>query len=172
MDLFHYERFDPEIGENRKLPVEQRLFLEVACGMTKVQLTACKRALELSSIVIDADAAKAEAATTGEPVGDVALRMTSVACVDRIATAWAPYVRVGAGPRHTLNGVTVASLRDYVAALIEQPGVFNLVELSQVIAQLNSVTGTRALFSERLSGGPIFTAGQRTDADVDATGSR
>lgn len=171
MDLFHWERFEPNVGENHSLPEDRRLFLEVACGLTKVQLKACARGLNFDSLAIDGEAAKLEAEKTGEPLEDVSTRMMAALCVDKAAAEWGPYVRIGGGP-HTLGGREVKSLKDYLSVLIEQPGWFNLLELSRVIGQMNSVTGSRALFSGRLSGGPIFTAAQRPDAESDATGSR
>lgn len=177
MDLFHWERFEPQLGDNHRLPPAQRLYLEVACGLTKQQLKACLRALDFTSLQPDVVAATKEAATPepgekpNEALERVVERMMEGLCVEQLAAAWGPYVRMGA-VHTTINGVTIATLKDYLAVVIQQPGRFNMVELSRVIGQINTVTGTRALFFERLSGGPVFTAGQGTDADESPSGSR
>ena len=44
MDLFHWERFEPRIGLNHELPPEKRFFLQLACGLSKVQLKKVARA--------------------------------------------------------------------------------------------------------------------------------
>lgn len=170
MDLFHWERFEPEVGNNHQLAPTQRLYLEVACGLTKVQLKACQRAVQLTDISVPT--AELEAAVAaGESVEDASVRLVAGLCADKLAAVWGQFVRLGGGP-HTLGGRPVATLRDYLAVVLEQPGAFQLLELSRAIAQFNSVTGTKALFSRRLSGGLTFTADQRTDADAAATESR
>lgn len=178
MDLFHWERYEPRLGENHNLPVEQRFFLEVACGLTKMQLKACTRALDFSALRLDAaavveeaKASKGEDETHEEALQRVGEQRMGELCVAQLAEKWGPFVRVGPG-KHTLDGKPVATLKDYLSAVIAQPGRFNVIELSKVLAQLNSVTGTHALFSERLSGGPISTVGPSTDAAAAAAGSR
>lgn len=178
MDLFHWERFEPRLGDNHSLPPEKRFFLEVACGLTKVQLKGCERALDFSKLHLDAGAvveeakkSKAEDESHEEALQRVGEQRMGELCIEQLARAWAPFIRIGAG-QHTLDGKPVATLKDYLSAVIAQPGRFNVIELSKVLAQLNSVIGTHALFSERLSGGPISTVGPSTDAAAAATGSR
>jgi hypothetical protein len=90
---------------------------------------------------------------------------------DQLADGWAPFVRLGSVPL-TLNGSPVASLRDYLGHVLQQPGRYNVVELARVLAQLNSVEGSRELFSERRSGGSTSTGDQGNGAAGSATGSR
>lgn len=178
MDLLHFERFEPRIGDNHSLPPERRLFLEVACGITKMQLKAVKRALDFTSLrpdfeaaTVEAKASKAADETETEALERVVEAQMAALIVAHLAKEWGPFVRVGAG-QHTLDGRPVVALKDYLGAVINQPGRFNVIELAKVIAQLNSVTGTHALFSERLSGGPISTVAPSNDAAEERPGSR
>lgn len=171
MDLFHWERFEPRIGLNHTLPVEQRFFLEVACGLSKVQLKKVKRATDFSKLQLDQAALVEEAKTSksdDETQAEAIERVTEAAmaakCTAQLAAEWGPFVRIGS-PGHSIGGVPIATLADYLGAVLGQLGKFNVIELSKVLAQLNSVSGTHALFSERLSGGPISTVGPSTEAE-------
>lgn len=177
-DLAHWERFEPNLGDNHRLPPEKRFFLEVAAGLSKAQLKKAKRALDFSSLSLNAEAVTAEAKTSKaddetdiEALQRCTEKAMAVLCVERLATEWGGFVRVGSAG-HTINGLAIASLKDYLGVIIEQPGRFNVIELSKVLAQLNSVTGTHALFFERLSGGPISTVAPRADEEGERTESR
>lgn len=174
MDLFHWERFEPRIGLNHELPPEKRFFLQLACGLSKVQLKKVARALDFSglqpdyeALTKDAMANKASDETGEESLERIVSAKMAELCVEQLAREWSPFVRIGA-PGHTINETPIVTLKDYFAAVIQQPGRFNIIELSKVLAQLNSVSGTHALFSERLSGGPISTVGPSTEAEAAA----
>lgn len=178
MDLSHWERFEPRIGPNHSLPPGERFFLEVACGLSKVQLKAVIRALDFSKLPLDVKAiaadvqtAKADDETAAEALQRLTEERMAALCVEQLAREWSPFVRVGA-PGHTFGEKPIATLKDYLEAIIQQAGQFNVIELSKIIAQLNSVNGVQALFFERLSGGPISTVAPRTDAVDAATAGR
>lgn len=162
-DNFHWERFEPDIGDNHKMAPSQRLYLEIACGLTKLHLHRFRQGALVDPPAIDVEAAKLESEQTKEALEQVMERLARQAGAEKIAAAWAPFVRLGAGS-HSIGGLPLTSLKDYLFAALEQKGSFTLVELVRAVQEINSVGGTRALFSERLFGGSSFTAVENTDA--------
>lgn len=138
-------RFEPDLGNNLELPPEERFYLEIASSLTKEQLTEAFLTLkaEMESV---AETAKAEgrAETAAELAG-------------AITKGIGEYVRTGP---LTVDGVKVDGLSGYlehvVAGLADQGG-YNIEEVTVQLRRVNSFTGSRALFYERLSGGATST---------------
>jgi hypothetical protein len=132
-----WERYAPDIGDNREQPDGQRLELEVASSLTHEQFAGFESALRACL-----DEAKADTGSLTE----------------RLAAVFAPYVRlVGV---HTIDGKPVTNLAEYVAVVSTLCGVYNLKELTQAVRDFNSSEGTSELFSVRHSGGLRTTRGQ------------
>lgn len=146
--LWSWARFEPSIGDNLELPVGKRFFLELAVGLTKVELDAWQA--DLKAAVED----KPDATFHG-----------------RLARAYERFVRLGSEPL-SLNGQPIATLEEYFAALWEQPGAFLLQELGQQLVWLNSFDGARGLFSVRHSGGSISTGAQSVVKGTPQTAGR
>lgn len=152
MDLFHWERFEPNIGDNRRLPADQRFFVEVACGLSKVELKAAKRALDFTNLspniadcTVKAQETKAEDETAEEALERVVFDAMNALSADRLADGWAPFFRMGNTPL-TINSKAITNLREYLHCIIQQPGRYNIIELAKVLSRLNSVEGSRELF--------------------------
>ena len=129
--LQRWVAFVPDIGNNRALPPDQQLVLEVASSLPKEAL------MRFSA---DLQGAPAD----GETPDDARIRVLS------------QYVRLVGGP-HTLGGRTVATVADYTRLCIDLSGHYNLREVFAAVGYFNSLSSTDALFSERLSGGTAFT---------------
>jgi hypothetical protein len=130
-NLQRWVAFVPDIGNNRQLPPEAQLVLEVATSLPKETLLRFQE---------DLSAAPRE----GESPDDVRIRALS------------QYMRLVGGP-HSLGGRSVANIGDYVRLCIELTGHYNLREVFAAVGYFNSFTANDALFSERLSGGTAFT---------------
>ncbi len=151
---FHFERFVPNLGNNRALPPHDQLALLLATGMTKVDLIAFGKGLS--------EAFKAE------PLEPPAAGLTPEAHAEALATLrldrrsevlaeqWAPYAKLERGG-HSIEGRAVSTLRDYVRALGEQRGMYGILELRTEVQRLNSIEGTAALFSDAPSGSSAST---------------
>lgn len=158
---FHFESFVPNLGDNRELRADQ-LTLQLACGMTKLELQRFKdapKALKGISLESPTDAADLEAM-------EVAFWEKSS---DVLAAKWEPFVRLGPG-NHSLNGKPLATLRDYLRFAVEQPGAFSVIELINELTRLNSIEGTRALFFPLPAGGSTSTAPRNTAPAESQTG--
>lgn len=167
---FHWERFEPDIGENLKLEPAKRLYLELACGLTKMQLRRFVRKLDFTDITVDSEEALKIATETKEPIDEVFERLQRGKAADKMAEEWRQFIRIGPGD-HTLEDQPL-TLRGYLFIALQQRGWFNISELVKAMVDLNSVTGTKALFSERLFGGNFSTPAQKTGADESPMGSR
>jgi len=162
--LFHWESFTPNLGNNRELLADQ-LTLEIAVGMTKVELVSFLKGPVTARGPI-------EAAVVGdEAAAEVKTKQNDDAYVARLAEAWAPFVRLGPG-NHSVNGKPLTGLTDYLGTVLEQPGIFNFIELQQEVTRLNSVEGTRALFSAPPAGGFISTVPKSSAPAGSQTGGR
>ena len=146
--LAHWEPFAPNLGNNLELAPEQQFGLEIACGVTK---------LEVMGFV--------------EALGRAAELGNDSAMCTALASAWGPFVRVAPG-QHSINGVTIATLADYLGVVSEQPGLYSLLELHREMRRLNSVTGTRALFSGPPAGGATSTVRPSVAPAESQTGGR
>lgn len=146
-----FRKWCPDIGENRDLPEDERLYLEVAVGLTKQQL------VEVGERINQAASAK----------GDIA-EAVRAAYVDALT----PYVRVFEGP-HTVDGMRLETLGDYVH-IVQQGRDAGLVALRDVLAavqRFNSFAGPDELFSLRHSGGSAGTRGPSVVKDARGTAS-
>lgn len=181
----HWQRFEPDLGDNLQTDPSNRLFLEVADRMTKVELhdftDALARSFEvpeqaaLAGLVKDWEARRDT--LTAELVVDFTARLTEAAAardaayVAKLAEAWAPFIRLGAG-EHAIDGKPLAGLGGYLAFVHGQAGRFNFLELQHEVQRLNSVEGTRALFSEPPAGGPSSTPRASAAKEGSQTGGR
>ena len=129
--LQRWVAFVPDIGNNRALPPEQQLVLEVVSSLSKEAL------LQFSE---DLKAPPKE----GETADEARIRVLT------------QHVRLVGGP-HSLGGHVVSTLAEYVRVCINLAGHYNLRELFAAVGYFNSFSSTDALFSERLSGGTAFT---------------
>lgn len=160
---YHWERFAPKIGNNLELRVEERIHLDIAVGLTVMELVDFHRALETLK---DIPIGRTPGATEDQPKDiNVAIAELGELLVhqmrpkaEALAAAWGPFVRlVGT---HSIAGRAVATLGDYLLVGLGQVGVFNIVEIRQQVDNLNSIKGTRELFSDALSGGSSSTGVQ------------
>jgi len=143
---YRWERYTPDLGDNREQPEGQRLELDVASALTGEQLA------QYDAAVRDAfEAAK----------------QTPVELPALLAAAFAPYVRLVGS--HTVEGKPVTNLGEYLGVVTSLSGVYNLRELAQVVRDFNSVGGTGELFSQRHSGGLRTT---RAGSAAPQTGGR
>lgn len=131
--LWRWERFEPDLGDNREL--ERPFFLEIAVGLTKLQLQELRDALDQSR---------------ERPVPEGVSPAEAHAAV--LAELLEPYVRLGAEPLHA-NGKQVQSLGEYLALCAQLVDTANLMEVMLAVRQANSMSGEKSLFFERLSGG-------------------
>ena len=136
---WRWEAYDPDIGDNRAFPEKDRLFLEIASGLSAAQLK------QMSDSITAAD-------QTQEPA-------------KAWAAAFAPFVRLVG--EHTIDGRQVRTLEEYIAVVADMAGVYNLRELYSAVMDFNSVRGTQQLFSQRHSGGLLSTRA-RSAEKVDA----
>lgn len=137
--LIRYQRFAPDLGANREL--EKPFFVELAVGMTKLQLKALADTVD----TVDEKA-------TG--MGDEEYLEHAV---KKMADALAPYVKMGTEPL-VVNGKRIETLSELLtlyATLASGPAA--MLELSTALRWFNSIGGATALFFERLSGGSVST---------------
>jgi hypothetical protein len=80
-----------------------------------------------------------DGATTGEELAD------------RLSVGLQPFVQFKESV--TINGKPIASLRDYLALVLETTKLFNVLELIFAIVHANSVAGSQELFFARPFGG-------------------
>lgn len=166
LDNFTWTRFEPDLGDNLKLPPKERLHLLIACGLSKQQLKQFNQAV----LGFDEVGPQTSAPRDGESETEALERATREAAAKNLAGAAGAYVRAGAG-RHSIGGREVRTLEDYLLAILEQRSQFSLSELIRAMHEINSVGGNRALFSERLFGGSSFTAELPSDEAGEPPGS-
>lgn len=130
---FRWQRFVPDLGDNRDLP--KPFYLEVAVGITREQLDQ----------LLAAGKELHEKAYVDGPAG-------VVAAVDDLAKMLSPFIRMGKEPL-VVDGKTVASLRDYLELCASMPNLVNALELPMAVRFCNQLGGDQELFFERLSGG-------------------
>lgn len=132
LSLRRWVQFVPDIGNNRTLPREEQVLLEVAASLTKEELIHLREQM------------KEPATQAGEGADDARIRVLG------------EYVRLGNGP-HVLGGVEVRDIADYARVCLKMTDQYNLRELFSAVGYFNSLAGGDALFSERRSGGMAFT---------------
>lgn len=130
-DLQRWIAFVPDIGSNRSLPRDQQLVLEVAASLPREMLSHFAEQLQNPSLL------------EGETADDGRFRILS------------QYIRLVG--EHRLGGVEVKTVTEYAKVCVKLTGQYNLRELFAAVGFFNSLSGTEALFSERLSGGTAFT---------------
>lgn len=165
-NVFSWERWAPNIGDNRTRAGGPVLWLQLATGLTAAQLAGMKTRwggiakvpLELPPVVPDelpeARAAAIDATFTTFKAGVRAV----------VVGALGDLVRVEGGP-HTVAGKPLATLEDYVGLIQERAdmGFPALGELRGALERFNSMEGPDELFSRRSSGGARSTDAQSTE---------
>jgi len=166
--LFHWERFVPQIANNRDLPTREQLALEIATGLSVLEVETFTRANALAAASGGGEPPKAPGANATEEelrtyVAAAKAEMTRLRTEQaaRLAPHWAPFVRLVPGS-HTVNGKPIATLADYLELVLMQQGLFNFLEISNEVLALNSVSGAQSLFSRALSGGSDSTQDQNS----------
>jgi len=144
---YRWERFEPHLGDNLELPAGRRFYLELASGLSKAQLEAFGMAHR------------------------EAMKETPEASVAPTAKALESYVRLGAEPL-VVDGQPVDTLEKYVGLCFSTPGLFNLVELTNTLAEFNSLGGTFSHFSAWRSGGVSGTRAQSAERESAKTEGR
>ena len=128
--LQRWVAFVPDLGNNRSLPPDEQLVLEVASSLTREELMAFRDAI---------NAPPAE----GETPDAARIRVLG------------KFLRlVGT---HNIGGKEVKTFADYVNVCLEMADQYNLREVFAAVGYFNSISSADALFSERLSGGTAFT---------------
>ena len=138
-NLQRWVAFVPDIGNNRAQPPAQQLILEVAASLPKETLLQFSEQLKSPTLL------------EGERPDDGRYRLLS------------QHVRLVG--EHRLGGVEVKTLVDYARVCAGLTGQYNLREIFAAVGYFNSLSGTDALFSERLSGGTAFMLPQSAAPD-------
>lgn len=163
-NAWRWERLEPELGGNRQLPEHERFYLLVASGLTKVELQRLYESL--------GETTKAQAVVVtveGTPPETLEQRQDRYAA--EIGALLGPVVKLGKEPLK-VDGKPVASITDYLVLAVRQVGQPLLTELLTAIRTANSWEGSRALFSERHSGGFTFTGDPSAEATEGQTAAR
>lgn len=122
-----WEKYVPNIGENRDLP--KPFHLRIRSNLTRVELGEYLQRYEAYAAKKEHQDEAAEFAAVFEGV-----------------------VEMGDEPL-SIRGQPVEGLRGYFGVLLGLTGVDLVLELVEEVARRNSVKGTQELFFERLSGG-------------------
>lgn len=133
-----WERYVPDLGDNRELPEGQRLELEVATGLTAAEMQAL---------------AEATRAVTGDDA------------IAALGAVLEPYVRVRGA--HTINGADVRTLPEYLKAVASLADGYSVAEVTTALVRANTLTRDDEVFSQRQSGGWVSTP-RRAAANVGA----
>lgn len=147
-----WERYVPDLGENRSLAEADRLELELASGLTAEELSSLREQM-------------AEAVEVGAAGGGRA----KVAAA--FATALEGRVRLRGGP-HVLDGREVKTLAEYLDVVATIADGYSLYEVGTALIEANVFGGRDELFSQRRSGGWVSTRSQLAAKDGARQGSR
>lgn len=123
-----WERYAPDIGNNRELPDGERLELEVRTRLSRDELVDWSRRVQ--GVVGGGD----NAATV----------KVLEECVRLVGT-------------HRIDDKPVTTLLEYYEIITSLLDVSHFKELLAVVTKLNTFSGDDAVFSERLSGGMAST---------------
>ena len=154
--LHRWERFAPDVGDNRQRPETGRLWLEIKSSATRLELLAFERALKelhrlrAAKVKEYLATAHSETATAEAFTNDL-----EAIVLAGYAAALEPMARLVG--KHTLSGAPVATLAEYVAAISALSDGYNVLELVAAVKEANSVGGSTELFSGRRSGGWVGT---------------
>lgn len=140
-----WERYIPDLGDNRQQPEAQRLELEVASGLTTAQMQGLSESLQKQP-------------EEGQTQLDI------------LAAALSPFVRLRGGP-HTINGEKVESLADYFRAIYALGDKFHVHEVTRTLQLANSLTEDDEVFSRRQSGGWVSTQRRAAAKAADSMGA-
>lgn len=153
LSLKKWVRYEPPIPGNLDAPKEQRFFVEVLSGLTKVEL------LEVFS-GIEAAHTKADGGVSATPSVKEAAAL--------LAASLATCVRLGSVPL-SLDGVAIDSTAKLFEALYSQRGFLLGAGLIDEVVRLNRVEGMREVFFGRPSGSGSTTAAPSSAKDASQT---
>jgi hypothetical protein len=148
LTLTKWEKYFPDIGNNRALPVEGRVYLEVERGLSTRQREGFYR--EVVAVLASAQQPQTKDA---EPF------------THRLAGVLSMHVRFGAEPLKHEAG-EVKTLEEYVALVMDLPGTGYFDELVGLVRKANSFGKEDADFFERPSGTAPGTSGGLSAATV------
>jgi hypothetical protein len=141
---WRWEQFHPDLGENLDLPPKDRLTLRIASALPTARISDLRR---------DFYAAIVAAVKDERPTAEA-----TAAAAEAFAVVFAGIVEVVGD--NTIAGKPVATLAQYLAAILDCSGIYSLTELLEAVIGFNSLEGTQRLFSERHSGGLLSTRAQ------------
>ncbi len=169
-----WQRYVPDIGDNRDLPDGERLELEVRTGLTRAELRAFVEAMaELKRPLVEksqAILAELKAGTIDASTADA--RMTEAVTASDVAAVGMLAENIRVVGRHTINDKPIESMSDYCGVMSELAGTGAMKELIAVVSRVNSFTEEDALFSERLSGGLASTPRRSAAKNDEKTAAR
>lgn len=145
--LFRWEKFVPDLGDNKEQP--KPFFLEVASGLSIIERQDVGNALKVAMEELKDD-------------------FTTDAYAARAAVALQDVVRMGPEPL-TVKGAPVASLEEYFRLVLPFPGAPNWFEVLRAVTDSNSSEGAKALFFARHSGGSVGTPAPSAAKDGEVT---
>ncbi len=141
-NLIRWQRFEPDIGENRQQ--KRPFYVKLAVGLTKPDL---KR---LSEAVEDRSAPRADDAP---PLTDDETQAALEQRAEKLAAALSEFVRLGDEPL-TVNGEAIDTLPKLLKLYARiAGGSVAMLELSMALRWFNTAGGQTQLFFGRLSGG-------------------
>ena len=166
--LHRWERFAPDLGDNRQRPDGDRLWLEVKSSMTRAELVAFDRGFKELHLARTARLEQYMSDLKADGADREALKVAYESEVDALVTkgytdALSPVVRLVG--RHTLSGAPVSTLGEYLGAVAGLSDGYNILELAAAVKDANSVGGSTQLFSGRRSGGWAGTADPNSAED-------
>lgn len=146
LTAWRWERFVPNLGNNRE--VDKPFWFRIKSGLSKVQLAAFEKSM-------------ADIRTT--PDADVTPEL--------LASVFSGLVEFGDEPL-VVDGAAVTTLDGYFGVMLGLTSYEPFIELGHSVVELNSLSGTRTLFYERLSGGLVSMRGQRVEKASATTAGR
>ena len=136
-----WEKYVPDIGKNRELPIP--FYLEVAANLSNQEMRSYYEKLQ-------------ELLQLGP-------ELKNDDFIERAAVLFENHLRRGDEPLR-IKGAPITTLREYLTVVLRTK--WGLREMLQVVQHANSAEGVDQLFSERLSGGWTGTASGRTAKDT------
>jgi hypothetical protein len=146
-NLIRWQKFLPDLGENRSL--KKPFYVLLAVGLSK---------LDLQRLMDSLDALKPKPPAEGDaPAPEVSEEQAANEAAEKLAAALAPFVKLGSEPL-VVNGENIDSLAKLLKLYAQLPaGGAATLELAWALRYFNGIGGQSELFFERLSGGVAGT---------------
>lgn len=150
-------RYEPDLPTNRVTKDSPRghrpFYFELAADLSKTAYASIKAQLDAIDLM--------ERPVRHDGESDEVFAMRRAAHDDAVAHATAetlgPYVKLGAEPITFGGGEPVKTLEEYLRVMQTYQNIVFFAEPAAALASVNSLSGERAFFSERLSGGLTST---------------